>query len=69
MKRKGLLKEGFDADITIFDYDMIIDKATFQDPQLKPEGIKYVILGGQIAVSNGKIINNMLGRFYKRGEA
>lgn len=69
MKRKGLLKEGFDADITIFDYDRIIDKATFQDPQLRPEGIKYVILGGQIAVSNGKIINNTLGRFYKRGEA
>ena len=69
LKRKGLLKEGYDADITIFDYDKIIDKATFQDPQLKPEGIKYVILNGKVAIENGNIVNNTYGNFYKKGEA
>jgi N-acyl-D-aspartate/D-glutamate deacylase len=69
LNKKGLLKEGYDADITIFDYDTIIDKATFQEPQLRPEGIDYVILGGKLAIEKGKTANNTLGKFYKRGEA
>lgn len=69
LKKKGMLKEGYDADITIFDYDTIIDKATFQEPQLRPEGINYVILGGKIAVCEGKTINHNLGKYYRRGEA
>lgn len=69
LKRKGLLKEGYDADITVFNYDTIIDKATFQDPQLRPEGVEYVIIDGKVAVSKGKTINNRMGKFYKRGEA
>ncbi|NYB73949.1 amidohydrolase family protein [Sedimentibacter hydroxybenzoicus DSM 7310] len=69
LRKKGLLKEGYDADIVIFNYDTIIDKATFQEPQLKPEGIDHVILNGRLAVKQGNKINNTLGRYYKRGEA
>lgn len=68
-KNKGLIKEGYDADITIFDYNTIIDKATFQDPQVRPEGIEYVIVNGKIAVEEGKTINNSSGKFIRRGEA
>ncbi|WMJ77175.1 MULTISPECIES: N-acyl-D-amino-acid deacylase family protein [unclassified Sedimentibacter] len=69
LKRKGIIKEGCDADITIFNYDTIIDKATFQNPQKKPQGIDYVLIGGKIAIENGRTINNKLGKFYKKGEA
>lgn len=69
LKRKGLIKQGYDADISIFNYDTIIDKATFQEPQLPPEGIDYVIIGGKVAVREGKTIDHNIGRFYKRGEA
>lgn len=69
LTRKGVIKEGFDADITVFNYETIIDKATFQEPQLRPEGIDYVIVGGKLAVKNGVTVNNNLGKFYKRGEA
>ncbi len=69
LKNKGLLKVGYDADITVFDYNTIIDKATFQDPQVRPEGIDYVIVGGKVAIDNGKTAANTLGKFYKRGEA
>ncbi len=69
LKRKGLLKEGYDADIVIFDYNTIIDKATFQNPQLKPEGIDYVVLNGRLAINKGEKVSNTLGQFYKRGEA
>lgn len=69
LNKKGIIKAGYDADITIFNYDTIIDKATFQEPQLRPEGIDYVIVDGRLAVEKGKTVNNTSGRFYKRGEA
>lgn len=49
---KGLLKEGFDADICIFDPDTIIDRAGYTDPHLRAEGLDYVIVGGKIAAVN-----------------
>lgn len=66
LKHKGLIKTDYDADITIFNNSTIIDKATFQDPQLKPEGVEYVIIDGKIAVKNGMTINNKVGKFIKR---
>ena len=69
LKRKGMLAEGLDADIVMFDYNTIIDKATFENPQLRPEGIENVIINGKGAVKGGITLNHTLGKFYKRGEA
>lgn len=66
LSKKGLIKEGYDADITVFDYDKIIDRATFQAPQLKPDGIEYVFVNGKISIEKGKTINNTNGKFLKR---
>ncbi len=62
IKEKGLLKEGFDADIVLFDPETIIDKATYDDPIQKPEGISWVMVNGQVAVENGKITGATSGR-------
>ena len=43
LKGRGLIKEGMWADITIFDPQKIIDKATFMAPHQYPEGIEYVL--------------------------
>ena len=51
-KTKGLLREGFDADICIFDPETIIDRADFTNPHLHAEGLDYVIVGGKIAAVN-----------------
>lgn len=63
---KGLLVEGMDADICIFDPDTIIDRADFIDPTRKAEGLNYVLVGGQIvvedAVYNGKRMGKVLLR-------
>jgi N-acyl-D-amino-acid deacylase len=64
-KRKGLLREGFDADIVIFDSKTIIDKSTYEDPHQKPEGISYVLVNGDIAVENGEVTGATSGKVLK----
>lgn len=49
---KGLIKEGFDADICIFDADKIIDKSSYANCNNRCEGLNYVIVGGKVAVEN-----------------
>lgn len=52
---RGLIEVGMKADLTIFDPDTIIDKATFTDPHQYPEGIHYVIINGKIALEGNKL--------------
>jgi dihydroorotase/N-acyl-D-amino-acid deacylase len=59
---RGLIKEGFFADITIFDPDNILDKATYTEPAQLPEGVKYVLVNGQVAFENGKATGAMAGK-------
>jgi N-acyl-D-amino-acid deacylase len=60
--KKGSLSIGSDADIVVFDLERIRDKATFEKPTEDPEGIKFVFVNGELALDDGKIINNRLGR-------
>jgi len=52
LTNRGLLKEGYFADIVIFDEEKIIDTATYDDAKQFPIGIPYVIVNGSIAVNN-----------------
>lgn len=63
---RGNLSVGSIADITIFSLEEIEDKATFAENQLAPEGIKYVLIGGEIALKDGEIVNNKLGKTIRR---
>lgn len=51
---RGLIKEGLWADVVIFDYDKIKDRATFEEPMLSPVGINYVLVNGVVVAENGK---------------
>lgn len=51
---RGVLKPGYFADITIFDPQHVIDRATFEMPNQYPQGIEYVLVNGQIAVERGE---------------
>ena len=66
LTRKGTLRSGADADLVIFDPQKIRDRATFEEPALPPEGIAAVLIGGEIAVRDGKIVNGSLGRALRR---
>lgn len=56
LKGRGVIKEGNFADIVIFDPGRIMDRADYDDPFQKPDGIEYVIVNGNITVSKGEII-------------
>jgi N-acyl-D-aspartate/D-glutamate deacylase len=51
---RGLIREGCWADVVIFDYDKIQDRATYEQPLLSPEGIDYVLVNGQVVIDHGK---------------
>jgi len=50
---RGLLRPGMFADVTVFDPDKVIDKATFVEPFHYPEGIVHVIVNGQPVLLDG----------------
>jgi len=53
LKDRGLLKEGYAADIVIFNEAEVNDKATFANPHQYSVGFKYVLVNGKLILENG----------------
>jgi N-acyl-D-amino-acid deacylase len=62
LEGKGLLKEGFDADLVLFDPAVILDQATYTEPALPPVGIEYVLVNGVPAVEKGRVLGARSGK-------
>jgi len=62
LRNRGLLREGYFADITIFDPKTVIDRATFEEPNQYPVGINFVVVNGQIEVDQGRRTPALAGR-------
>lgn len=54
IKERGLLKEGYWADVTVFDPKTVADRATFEKPHQYPVGIPYVVVNGKVVIDQGK---------------
>jgi N-acyl-D-aspartate/D-glutamate deacylase len=54
LKDRGLLREGYWADVVVFDPDRIADTATFASPKQYPAGINYVVVNGRVVIDLGK---------------
>jgi N-acyl-D-aspartate/D-glutamate deacylase len=50
---RGAIRQGIRADVVIFDYDTLQDRATFDEPRLLPVGIDYVLVNGQVVIDKG----------------
>jgi N-acyl-D-aspartate/D-glutamate deacylase len=55
LSNKGRIRVGADADITVFDPDRVIDRATFDKPAQYSEGIPFVLVEGTLAVKDSEI--------------
>ncbi len=51
---RGAIREGLRADVTVFNYDMIDDKASYENPTAYPDGIDFVLVNGQLVVDHGR---------------
>ena len=59
LQTKGRLSVGADADIVVFDFERIIDRATVEHPEYPSEGIDYVLVGGEIIKDPNGIKRNV----------
>ncbi|MFO0985245.1 MAG: D-aminoacylase [Planctomycetota bacterium] len=59
---RGLLRQGFAADVVVFDAAKILDAATFEQPGVFPDGVVHVLVNGVLAVRDGKLTGERGGR-------
>ena len=67
---RGILAEGYTADITIFDPERIADTATFENAHSPAAGVRYVIVNGRVALDEGHVVElteRGFGRVLRRG--
>ena len=62
LKDRGQIREGFAADIVVFDLATIRDKATFFEPHQHSEGVDYVFVNGTAVVDGGKLTHATAGQ-------
>ncbi|NIR48815.1 amidohydrolase family protein [candidate division KSB1 bacterium] len=60
-RNRGLIREGFHADLVIFDLDRLRDTATFFEPHQYAEGIEYVAINGEFVVEDGEFTYTLPG--------
>jgi N-acyl-D-amino-acid deacylase len=70
LEDRGVIRKGAFADITIFNPETIIDRASFGNPYQKSDGIEYVIINGKVVLENGTYHRDALaGRVLRRGSS
>lgn len=62
LRQRGLLREGYFADVVVFDPDTITDRATFADPHQLSTGVSEVLVNGTITISGGAFTGELPGR-------
>lgn len=61
LENRGAIKEGYFADITIFDEKIISDTARYDASVSKPIGIEYVIVSGRVVIDKGELTDERPG--------
>lgn len=67
LTERGRLAPGYYADITVFDAQSINDLATYQDPRRYPDGVRYVIVNGEVVVEGSRHTGSSAGRVLRAG--
>jgi N-acyl-D-amino-acid deacylase len=62
LRQRGQLREGYFADVVVFDPATVADRATFSDPHRLATGVSEVLVNGQVTVSGGTFAGRLAGR-------
>ncbi len=68
LAERGMIREGYSADLTLFDPGKIIDRATYSDPMRPAKGIAGVWVNGVLSYTAKGVTPNRAGRFVRRGK-
>jgi N-acyl-D-amino-acid deacylase len=63
---RGLIREGYFADVIIFNPKTVSDRSTYEQPELVADGMQFVIVNGQLAVADGKFTGTLAGRALRK---
>lgn len=66
LEERGLLQEGYFADVVVFDPETIEDKATMEDPYQYPVGISKVLVNGVVVLEEGVFSSKRVGTVLRR---
>jgi N-acyl-D-amino-acid deacylase len=66
---RGSIREGFRADVVVFDLDELEDRTTFFEPHAYPSGIEHVFVNGEAVVDGGELTWALPGTVLTRGRA
>lgn len=66
LRDRGLLREGYKADLVVFDYGELSAPATIMEPDLYPTGIEYVIVNGRFTLDGGRLTGALPGAILDR---
>jgi N-acyl-D-aspartate/D-glutamate deacylase len=64
---RGVVRVGSAADLVLFDPERIKDLATFEQPKLRSQGLRYVLVNGVVALDEGEMVGARAGRTLRRG--
>jgi dihydroorotase/N-acyl-D-amino-acid deacylase len=62
LRERGLLREGYFADLAVFDPNTVRDRATFENSTAISEGIRYVMVNGRFTLDGGRLTSERPGR-------
>jgi N-acyl-D-aspartate/D-glutamate deacylase len=67
LRDRGTLRPGAFADLTVFDAEKVIDRATYLEPFQYPQGIAHVVVNGALALRDGEPTGARAGKVLRRG--
>lgn len=67
MQQKGLIREGMDADILVFDPEKVKDNATYENPTELATGMDYVFVNGVMTLEDGSFTGDAAGKVIRKG--
>ena len=64
---RGLVRQGASADLVIFDPASVGDRASWDEPRLTAQGVRFVLINGEVVVEEGRYVGGLAGQVLRAG--